>query len=193
MSVFVGIDASLQSTGVAVLEDGKPPRVLTIKTKPAPTPTIESRARRAIDVTRAMLDFVMRDHGSEGPMDGGPSGYVVGIEAPIFSSVRGVNGHLWDRSHQWWSLVTPFIGVNPLTEINVKTLKKFATGNGNADKAAMSYRAGAEMLSVDGGINDDSVDALWLALMVKAHYDPEMAEIELHKYRLEALKTVSWA
>lgn len=196
MSVYVGIDASLQSTGVAVLEDGKPPRVLTIKSKPAASPTIESRARRATDATLEMLAFVMRDHGSEGPLieqpDGGVSGYHVAIEAPIFSSVRGVNGHLWDRSHQWWSLVTPFLGVNPVSEINVKTLKKFATGDGGADKPAMGHKLGGEVLAIDGKINDDTIDAMWLALMAQAHYAPDLVPITLHKYRLEALKAVAW-
>lgn len=55
-------------------------------------------------------------------------------------------------------------GPNTVLEcVPVKTLKKFATGNGNADKEQMAkalYTQQPELKTA--GLNDDAIDAIWI-------------------------------
>lgn len=67
------------------------------------------------------------------------------------------------------------------------TVKRFATGNGNADKEAMMRRA--IELGARGNVNHDEADAFHLRRMGRAAHGLEGA---LLPHELDALTVVSW-
>ena len=80
-------------------------------------------------------------------------------------------------------LPVPYVTVTPAT------LKKFATGRGNATKADMRMELW-KRAEID--IRDDNqVDAWWLRQLGLAHYG--MTEVVLPKTHLDALAKVEWA
>jgi Holliday junction resolvasome RuvABC endonuclease subunit len=78
----------------------------------------------------------------------------------------------------------------PYAEVDPNKLKKFATGNGSADKTAMAVaalkRAGLEFQ------DDNACDAWWLYQAGQVHYDPELALLVLPKDQTAALAGVVW-
>ena len=141
MNVIIGIDPSLTGTGVAAAEG-----LHTITSKPGPNPSLVSRSARLNAIVRAIDDRTMT-------VD------LVVIEAPSLAQ-KSQAGTL-DRNGLWWLIVdrlhTKGIAV---VEVTPSTLKKFATGKGNATKPdmrmALDQRAGLDCR------DDNQVDAWWL-------------------------------
>ena len=81
------------------------------------------------------------------------------IEGPAFSSA---SPGAWDRAGLWWLIVEHLVSTNtPVAVCPPSTLKKFATGNGRAQKADMRV---AWLTRTGEDIPDDNqVDAAWLA------------------------------
>lgn len=77
----------------------------------------------------------------------------------------------------------------PWIELQPSTVKKLATGKGNAGKNAMLVTA-VKRLGYEGESNDEA-DALWLLEAAKQHYDLP-GRIELPKSHLVALSVVMW-
>lgn len=81
------------------------------------------------------------------------------VESPAYSRVGG-SQH--DRSGLWWQVVRTFVALGiPIVEVPSTTVKKWATNNGGADKAAVASR-----MSLMWGLplaNADEGDALALA------------------------------
>lgn len=187
--VYVGLDVSLTGTGVAVIEAGKPPRVGVFRSRPK-GPELEQRARRVMDLVGEVMGFVMTDWDSEGD-------YRVAIEEPLPGNKTEQAGNAWDRAYLWWTLASRFIGVNPLSQVNPSTLKTFGFLRGSAPagadgKALMMARAAQDFPGVDF-IDNNGCDALFLAEMVHAHYEPDTALIPLLVPRVKALKAVHWS
>lgn len=82
-----------------------------------------------------------------------------------------------------WVMGTPY------TEVAPGTLKKFATGSGNAGKDEM-LAASIRRLGYEGHDNNEA-DALWLLQMALHHYKQDGA-ISLPKAQLESLEKVQW-
>lgn len=80
------------------------------------------------------------------------------------------------------NLMVPYVLVTPAS------LKKFATGRGNATKADMRV----EMLQRAGvdKRDDNEVDAWWLRQLGLAHYDA--AEVRLPRLHLGVLDKIDW-
>lgn len=77
----------------------------------------------------------------------------------------------------------------PFTTVTPASLKKFATGSGNADKADMRMslfqRAGIDLK------DDNQVDAWWLRALGLHHFGEPL--VDLPSKHLEALRKVEWA
>lgn len=141
---IVGLDPSLSSTGIAL---GPGLGAHTIITKPGDYATsVVGRAARVTAISRRVSDLT-------------EPGALVVIEAPGFSRGAEPGAHL--RAGLWWLLaITLFDRGCEVVEVAPTTLKKFATGRGNADKAdmrmALYQRAGLDLR------DDNQVDAWWL-------------------------------
>lgn len=88
------------------------------------------------------------------------------MEGPSYGST----GAYWhENAGLWWAVVTRIKqSGRPLVIITPSTLKKFATGSGNAKKSAM-VGAAVRRFSLDE-IGEDEADGLWLAAAGLEHY-----------------------
>lgn len=153
---IVGLDPSLSSTGIAL---GPGLDAHTIVTKPGDYgTTVAGRAARVTAIARRVIDLT-------------EPGALVVIESPGFSRGAEPGAHL--RAGLWWLLIVELFDQGcEVIEVAPTTLKKFATGRGNADKAdmrmALYQRAGLDLR------DDNQVDAWWLrevGLQLAGHPD----------------------
>ena len=185
MSRIIGVDLSLTSTGVAVIDtvDGQ---LLDITLR-----TITSKPTKAKDATTSLhdravrLDRIERDL-FEGPLFGHFDLAV--IEAPSYGSS---NGGKHERSGLWWAVVRRLKDqVGAVAEVPPSSRMKYATGSGQADKdkvlAAVIRRY--PHVPVDG---NDQADALLLAAMGARHLD-QPVEDSLPITHLAAMDKVEW-
>ena len=147
MSAIIGLDLSLTCTGVCILRPDGTRRLEAWETK-----KMRGHERMAyiLDALDAMLNDAERMHDS----------LRIIIEGPSYGSQGqghfDIGGLTWLVKHRLWTLGYTYTDVPP------SSLKKFATGHGNAKKAEMLATAirkhGYE------GCNDNEADALLLAL-----------------------------
>ncbi|PKQ20162.1 MAG: hypothetical protein CVT66_06160 [Actinobacteria bacterium HGW-Actinobacteria-6] len=165
MKSVVGLDPSLAATGICV--SGFAPK--TIVTKPG-TKAITTRICRLNVIAAEVMNRVH-------------PGSLVVIEAPGFS--RGAQPGHHQLAGLWWLLVILLDarGVQ-FVEVSPSTLKKFATGRGNATKAdmrmALFKRAGIDLP------DDNQVDAWWL-MQIGLHLVGSADVIDLPKDQLAVL------
>jgi hypothetical protein len=141
MSSVIGIDLSLTATGVANSRDGR----FTIKTA-ADGDSVENRLTRIEDIAAAISNYAQ---GCD----------LAVIEGPSYGQRQQAGEHL--RAGLWWLTVAALVGPCPnIIEVPPATLKKFATGKGNATKPdmrmALFQRTGLDLR------DDNQVDACWL-------------------------------
>lgn len=149
---ILGIDPSLTSTGCALVDpdDRLVVETWTVASRPPTHPiTLSKRLRRLDSIADSIL--AVDDVG------------LVLIEAPAYDSRTG---HQHERSGLWWRLVERFEvrGVH-VAEITTGTVKKYATGKGNATKGAVIDAAARRFPHVETGGDDNQADGLWLAAM----------------------------
>jgi Holliday junction resolvasome RuvABC endonuclease subunit len=111
---------------------------------------------------------------------------LVAVEGPSYASQ---GSGTWDRAGLWWLVVSSLLAEDiPVAVIPPTTLKKYATGKGNATKPDMRMAA-YKRLSVD--LRDDNqVDALWLAVAALDHLGH--AQAVLPKVQRDCLAKVAW-
>lgn len=138
MSVL-GLDLSLTSTGVATASWTRPVRPKKLTGYP-----------RLRYIRGAILDLVI---------EAAPT--LVVVEGPSYGSVSR-SQH--ERGGLWWLLceVIDDAGI-PIAVAPPKNIKKYATGNGNADKDAVLLAACRRFGWFEGG--NDEADALWACAM----------------------------
>lgn len=168
---FVGIDASLSRTGVAVYDTGT--GRFTIKSIPSTNDdgTLEGRDSRILRISSSIVDSI------------GDDVELVAIEGPAFSSSTG---KVWDRAGLWWAIVRSFIvrGTS-IMEIPPTSRAKYATGNGRANKDTVLIAVTKAYPDADIK-NNDEADALILCVMAaRIHGYP--VEETITKDRLEAI------
>lgn len=167
MRPVVGVDPSLTGTGIA---HGRV-ATNTIQTKPC-AEAIGPRLARIRFIVHTVLLVT-------------ESGALVMIEGPSFAS-REQAGQAHLRAGLWWSLVNDLTASGcDLVEVPPKTLKKFATGSGNASKSDMRMA-----LYKRGGIDladDNQVDAWWLR-EAGLHLLGDPDAVALPKSQLDALE-----
>lgn len=113
---------------------------------------------------------------------------LVVVEGPSYGSQSGQAGHheraglWWLVTHAWWKADQRFAVAPP------KSVKKFATDNGNAGKDAMLLAAARRFPNFDG--DNNACDALWLAALGAEHLGvPMVAMPQAHRV---ALAGVAW-
>lgn len=165
---IVGIDPSLTATGIAAA-DGT---LHTVKSKPVGD-DLGSRLWR-LNVICAKIGALVQ--GAD----------VAVIEGPAFSRA---NAGTHVGAGLWWRIVGGLHarGVR-VVELGPSQLKKFATGRGNADKAAMRVallkRAGLDVA------DDNQADAWWLRQAGLHHHG--LSDVPLPQVQLDVLKGVRW-
>ncbi|WP_067184530.1 Holliday junction endonuclease [Microtetraspora niveoalba] len=168
----VGLDLSLTATGVA-FSDGS---VGTIKTR------LSERDRRLTDIRGAIAVAVGGPELMESPT-AVPAALVVIEDLPTHAKSAGITGMVHGVVRELLaSARVPYALVPPAT------LKKYATGAGNADKTAMAVAA----FKRDGRefADDNQCDAWWLRAMGLDQLGHPV--IELPKAQRDALAKVAW-
>lgn len=146
-SIAVGLDLSLTGTGIAIV-DSAGIRTALVKSKGKLADSLSQRAVRLADLTKRIIDVI-------------PEFALVVIEQPAYSQTGGSHH---DRSGLWWLVVNRLAGFQPVVEVAPGTLKKYATGKGNAGKDEML--AAAIRRYPDAEVTDNNVaDAVHLAAM----------------------------
>ena len=116
-----------------------------------------------------------------------PGTALVAIEGPSYGSQAGQSGH-HERAGLWWmvrcALRTHGI---PVAVIPPASVKKYATGKGNASKADMVREVTRRFPWFAGG--EDEADALVLAAMAADHLGQPMADMpKTHRVALDAVQ-----
>lgn len=145
---ITGLDLSLTSTGVAVVDDGVA-KTFRIRPKTTDTALKHDRMEQIYQQVRTLCC------GSA----------LVVLESPAFAaggkSASALTGNWWVVSHVLWKCGLPMVAVPP------PTLKVFATGKGNASKdevlASTIHRYAH--LTVNPVTGNDEADALQLSAM----------------------------
>lgn len=174
----IGLDLSLTATGVALIEDGSI-TVRTITSKPSGD-SLDARQARLHNLVANLLT----NHMPTDPVD------LVVIEQPAFSRTTG---HHHDRSGLWWMVVDAIWGwreeITPMAEVPPTTLKKYATGKGNAAKDAVLLAVARRYPHVD--IRDNNMaDALVLAAMGARHLEHPVDDVP--QLNQTAMAAVRW-
>lgn len=147
----VGLDLSLTGTGVATLDEGGIHTAL-ITSKGKKADSLAMRAARLGLLKGKIVDLI-------------PDRALVVIEQPAYSQTGGSHH---DRSGLWWLIVDYLAGFNPVVEVGPGTLKKFATGKGNAGKDEMLAAAIRRYPTAEVA-NNNVADAVHLMAMGARH------------------------
>ena len=184
MTIAVGIDLSLTSTGIAIIYPGiaTPPWVTRIESKGHKDATLDQRRNRLARLVHKISDTVIQDW----PDFTSPP--LVVIEGPSFGQARQGGQH--DRAGLWWMTVDRFSVLEfPVVEVAPATRSKYATGKGNAAKDAVLAAVVRRYPNVEVNGNDEA-DALVLAAMGARHLGAPIDD--LPKTHLAAMDAVRW-
>lgn len=174
----VGLDLSLQSTGIAT-----PTGVRTITSSGVKGAPLRARHARLQDITTRVSLAI-----AEVSISRGAGRALVVIEAPAFSRLVG---HQHERSGLWWLTVDELISAGHLVAaVSPTALKKYALGKGVGDKGAMADAAARRMPDVVTHGQNDVVDALWLRAMGCHRYGAPLCQVP--KAHAAALDAVQW-
>lgn len=155
--MIVGLDLSLTSTGWARLDDGGV-EVGRIKSKGAQGASLADRAGRLAEIADQVMEVVTDSCAWNADL--------VLVEAPAQNQTTG---HHHDRSGLWWLVVGLVMDLGrPVVEVSPTSLKKYATGKGNAGKDQVLAAVVRRYADVDVAGNDEA-DALVLAAMGARH------------------------
>lgn len=148
--LYLGIDQSLRSSGIALVDDhGAYVASTTLKVG-----RDVRGAQRLFEIRRGFIQFLHPYHLATEKLGGAArEGYSVGSTNRPYDLGMAAGVLL--------AATFELFAVEP-AEVAPTSLKKFATGHGGADKAAMLY-AVKTRLGVDLGDRDDEADAVWLA------------------------------
>lgn len=177
----VGLDLSLTSTGVAVIEDRELVAVANITSAGRKGASLVDRAKRLFNIGVEVEQLLE------------PAPTLVVVEGPAFMSQVGA---MHDRSGLWWQIVAAvYLRCDYVAEVAPKTRAKYLTGDGNAKKDVVLAHA-IERYVVGGGPripNHDIADAVGLADMgarylgISPVWDEDMPEDNL-----KAMSSVRW-
>ena len=174
--VAVGIDLSLTDTGIATVFDDGTISTARVRSTGAEDATLHERWER---LRRLRDDIEFRIGYDYTP---------VVIEQPAYGAT---NGSHHDRSGLWWMVVDNLLHWNvPVTEVAPTTLKKYATGKGNASKDEVLAAVVKRYPAADV-VNNNVADAVVLAAMGARYAGFPVDELSLQ--REEAFSKVRWA
>lgn len=161
----IGLDLSLTATGIALTSGTHTIRATT------------QGLARLREITRSVTDWAIC---------GGPAALAV-VEGPAYSRALGAGHH--EAAGLWWMVRSALddLGV-PVAVAPPTTLKKYATGKGNATKPDMRM---ALYQRTETDLRDDNqVDAWWLRALGLDHLGH--AVVELPAVHRQALDKVAW-
>lgn len=180
MTLVAGLDLSLTSTGIALVEVGEGLRsTKAIKSK-KDGDTLADWCARIDALGMAIYDevFIHRPD-------------LIVIESPSFGSKFG-NAH--ERGGLWWELVLQAWREGfEIATVTPAQRAKYGTGNGRADKkdvhAAVKVRYGTPELRIQ---TDDEGDAVLLAAMGARFLGGPIDDDPLPASHLDAMEKVKW-
>lgn len=169
----IGIDLSLSATGVAIhTEDGQALST-TIRTGPG-----DHLADQHDRITHIISEINGRLHNRTA---------LAVLEGPSYGS-RGAG--TWDRAGLWWMTYHLLHSCAvPTAVIPPATLKRFATGRGNATKTDMAVALAKRTDGLEMR-DDNRVDAWWLAAAGREHLGHPI--VSLPKAQRDALASADW-
>lgn len=173
--IFVGLDLSLTSTGVATIRNGAAV-VRRITSKPTKDATTEDTSARLDSLVAAIVSAIPSSDAT-----------LVAVEGPSFGSTGGAQH---ERGGLWW-LVRRALRAEGLDVVVVPptVVKKYATGAGNAQKDRVLAAVVRRYPDVDVTGNDEA-DALVLAA-IRARNAGFPFEVSLPQVQADAAKSVS--
>lgn len=173
--IFVGLDLSLTSTGVATIRNGAAV-VRRITSKPTKDATTEDTSARLDTLVAAIVSAIPSSDAT-----------LVAVEGPSFGSTGGAQH---ERGGLWW-LVRRALRAEGLDVVVVPptVVKKYATGAGNAQKDRVLAAVVRRYPDVDVTGNDEA-DALVLAA-IRARNAGFPFESSLPQVQADAAKSVS--
>lgn len=150
--MILGIDPSLTSTGLALVDDGEVIATANIKSTGKRGATYDDWMAR-IDKVHAEVYAVLNEWGSERLIE------LAVIESPSHGSKFG-NPH--ERAGLWWRIYSDLTKHRvPIKTLAPKSRAKFITGSGNADKTEVLAAARERWGEI---ANHDIADAVGLAM-----------------------------
>ena len=189
---IVGLDLSLTSTGIAIVDDGALTGLHNVKTSKRSArgqkDTWEQRQDRIYEAANTICVTLPR----LAPDDVLDNPDIAVVEAPSYGSSGGA-AH--DRSGLWWIVVNALMndGVK-VAMVSPKGRAKFGTGNGNSDKPTVQAHVMERYadLAPRRIKNDDECDAILLADMGATYYGCPLVPAGLPQANLDALGGVLW-
>lgn len=174
MTIVLGIDPSLRSTGLAVLTDGRPTALHSIGYGGHDGDSYATRSRRVRAVCRSAIEWALRD--------GRPDLAV--IEGPAYGQFLPST---FDRSGLWHGLYGALDAKKvPVAVVPPQTRAKWATGSGRAEKGEVLANVRAWFPPPTKVLNHDIADAAVLALMGSVQFGTPMPTTV--RERLESMK-----
>jgi Holliday junction resolvasome RuvABC endonuclease subunit len=184
VTVVIGLDLSLTSTGIAVIDtatgDTTVERIVSKGKKDA---TLDERRNRLLQLQYAVQTSITKAH----EMTEVNSVPLIVIEQPAFSRQTG---HMHDRSGLWWLVVSHAGKWYHVAEVSPTTRAKYATGKGNAGKDAVLAAVVRRYPQVEVTGNDEA-DSLILAAIGARHLGAPI-EDSLPQAHLAAMDAVRW-
>lgn len=179
--IVCGLDLSLTNAGIAVLTDGRPTLLTSVGHGGKDGASWEQRSRRIVSQSRAVMqvlaNFMAPDR--------------IGIDLAVIEgpSYASEFGDQFDRAALWWGVYSALSAKRvPIAVVAPGTLKKWATGKGNAKKPDV-LAAAKEWCRPR---NHDEADAAWLALLGAARLGDPIAPVELTSWRIAGFEAVKW-
>lgn len=172
----LGIDPSLTATGLTLIDLDTHAVVdtWTIASKGKADDTLRQR--------QARLDRLVHDATYLHDIA------LVVIEGPAHGQTTG---HHHDRSGLWWAIVSEYHSQHvPVVEVTPTSLKKYATGKGNAGKDTVLLEVARRYPTVPVA-NNNEADALVLAAM-GFHHLTGHGLVDLPQTHAAALAAVTW-
>lgn len=183
MTAVIGLDLSLTSTGIAVINtDTGDVTIDRIQSKGTKDATLEERRSRLTTLQYAVQTAITKAHEATEVV----SIPLVVIEQPAFSRQTG---HMHDRSGLWWLVVAHAGKWYDVAEVSPTARAKYAAGKGNASKDAVLAAVVRRYPQVEVTGNDEA-DALALAAMGARHLGHPIDD--LPKTHLAAMDAVRW-
>ena len=171
---ITAIDPSLAGTGLCRIVDGKVVQLETLKSK------LTGHDRLAwilAEVYSAAIGLRNRAD-------------LVVIEGPSYGSQGGQSGH-HERAGLWWLITHKLWGADvPYAVVSPSTLKKYATGKGNASKDDMLIAAIKRWGDVADVRDNNQADALALGAAASDHLGVPLADMPAASR--VALAAVDW-
>lgn len=184
--IVAGIDPSLTSCGIAILDNGQPVALDAVGHGGKNGASYDHRSRRIVSQCRTVIAAITECN--IGGRNSPPNVDLAVIEGPAYGQNLPSNH---DRAGLWWGLYSALRAKKiPTAVVAPKTRAKWATGNGNSDKRDVLTTV--RTWWPDHTIrNHDIADALVLAT-IGAHHHGDPMPFPVKPRHTLALEAIAW-